>query len=189
MPVLLLAQGDPPAKDLLRRAIEARYGFSPPAIDNIRLCLKGKVRARVGPITTQVPVDMMAQFRFPSAMRWDFNVKTVGVSLQRGIEAFDGTTYRRLRSSGYTGSLIEPMVIDSLHRRLWAMAALLLTPLGEHFVRLKAAGEMRLEATNTLIDDTVQLLLRPDHTLDRVQVQCLNPDSGREQRFTLRLSP
>ena len=68
------------------------------------------------------------------------------------------------------------------------MAAVLLTPLGEHFVRVELAGENGFAATNTTLGDTVQLLLREDNTLDQVQVTCLNPDSGQKQLFSLRLS-
>ena len=35
MPVLLLARGDQDSKSLLRRAIEARYGLGPPAIETL----------------------------------------------------------------------------------------------------------------------------------------------------------
>ena len=37
MPVLLLAQGDPRAKDMLRKAIEARYGLRPVPLESLKL--------------------------------------------------------------------------------------------------------------------------------------------------------
>lgn len=188
MPVLLLARGDAQAKDLLRRAIEARYGFSPPAVDSLEIDFKGRVRAKVGPITTWVPVGIMARFRFPKAMRWDFTVRPVGVTVQRGVEAFDGTTFRHVRGGSAPSVIDNTAMISSLQRRLWAMAAVLLTPLGEHFVELKAIGSNSLEATNTLIKDCVTLRLRADSSLERVDVKCLNPDSEKEQLFNLRLS-
>jgi hypothetical protein len=188
MPVLLLAQGDAQAKDLLRRVIEARYGVSPPAIDHIRLGFRGKVRTRVGPITTAVPLDVSAYFRFPSGIRWDFNVRPVGVSVQRGAEAFDGEIYRRIRGGGLTGVIDDTALVGSLQRRLWAMAGTLLTPLGEHFVKLNALGESSLKATNTLINDAVRLTIRSDFTVERVEIRCLNPDNATEQLFSLRLS-
>lgn len=188
MPVLLLARGDSNAKDMLRRAIEARYGFSPPAIDSIEIDFRGRVRARVGPITTWVPVDIMAFFRFPTAMRWDFNVRPVGVSVQRGIESFDGSVYRQMRGAGAPAIIDNQAMINSLQRRLWAIAAVLLTPLGEHFVQLHVSGDQSLQATNTLINDAVTLHLRPDCTLDSVAVSCFNADAEREQVFSLRIS-
>ena len=187
MPVLLLAQGDPQAKDLLRRAIEARYAMSPPAIDNLRMDMNGRVRAKIGPIMTWVPLNIRASFHFPSAVRWDFTVRPIGVPVQRGCEAFDGSTYRQAR--GRRAEIIDnPEIIYSLRHRLWAMAAVLLTPLGEHFVKLQAAGAGELDATNVKLGGTVRLQLRDDHTLNQVQVNCLNPDSGRAQLFTLSLS-
>lgn len=187
MPVLLLAQGDPAAKDMLRRAIEARYALSPPAIENAIMDFKGRARAKVGPVTTWVPLHIRASFRFPTAFRWDFSVRPVGVPVQRGVESYDGSIYRQKR-----GKRVEIMndddVIHSLRHRLWAMAAVLLTPLGEHFVRLQMDNDRHFEATNTMLGDTVQLHLRPDHTLEQVNVCCLNPDSGKMQTFRLMLS-
>jgi hypothetical protein len=71
---------------------------------------------------------------------------------------------------------------------LWAIAAVLLTPLGEHFVKLQTAGEHVLQVTNTQIDATILLHLRADNTLDSVEVGCLNPDTDKQQQFTLHLS-
>ncbi len=189
MPVLLLARGDAQAKDQLRRAIEARYGFSPPAIDSLKIDFKGRARVRVGPITTWVPLDIRAQFRFPNAMRLDFIVRPAGVALQRGIDAFDGSTYRTVRGGNNT----TPSVIDdsdaihSYRSRVWAIAALFLTPLGEHFVELKSA-ENCFSARNTLFDDSVSLYVRGDHSLERVEVMCQNPDSQQNELFSLQVS-
>lgn len=188
MPVLLLAQGDAESKDMLRHAIEARYGLRPPAIESLRIEWKGRVRAKLGPLATWVPVEATALFCFPNTMRWDFIVRAVGVQIGSGVEAFDGVTYRSSRG-GKSPTIIENVeLMRSMQRRLWAIAAVFLTPLGEHFVRLQAAGENRLEVTNTQIDSTILLSLRPDNTLEEVEVTCLNPDTEQQQRFTLKLS-
>lgn len=188
MPVLLLAQGDPQAKELLRRAIQARYGTSPPVIESLEMNMKGRTRARVGPITAWIPLEIQARFRFPSAMRWDFIVRPAGVAVQRGVDAFDGATYRRLRGSNAPSVVEDENLIQSAQRQLWALAALFLTPLGEHFVRLSHAEDHCFEAANTLINDAVRLYLRPDYSLDRVEVSCFNPDASRMQLFSLRPS-
>ena len=188
MPVLLLAQGNAEAKDLLRKAIEARYGLRPPALESLQIDFKGRVRAKVGPVTTWLPVAATAYFQFPTSMRWDFTVKPIGVPVQRGVDAFDGTTYRRLRGSNTPQVISDDEQVTSVQRRLWAIAALFLTPLGDHFVKLSAKGPHSLDATNTTLNDTVSLYLRPDNTLDYVQVVCLNPDSNQQQTFTLGLS-
>lgn len=188
MPVLLLARGDAQAKELLRRAIQARYGVAPPAIDSLKIDFKGRVRAKVGPITTWVPVDIMAQFRFPSAMRLDFMVRPIGATVQRGVDGFDGTTYRTMRGSASPDVIEDAEAIRSLRSRLWAIAAVLLTPLGDHFVELKAGEESSFQAVNTQFADSVQLHLRADHSLQRVEVTCRNPDTERQELFSLRLS-
>lgn len=188
MPVLLLAQGDPTAKDMLRKAIQARYGLRPPALESLQIQFKGRVRAKLGPIATWVPVEATARFSFPRSMRWDFIVRAVGVQIGSGVEAFDGVTYRRARGSKTPAAVENAALVSSLQRRLWAVAAVLLTPLGDHFVKLSVTGDNQLEACNTQIDGAVNLHLREDSTLDYVEVTCLNPDAEHEQIFMLRLS-
>ncbi|HEX2905852.1 MAG TPA: hypothetical protein VHO69_03270 [Phototrophicaceae bacterium] len=188
MPVLLLAQGDPAAKDLLRRAIEARYGLRPPAIESLQVDFKGRARVKLGPIVTWVPVEATARFQFPTSMRWDFTVKPIGVEVQRGIEAFDGMFYRHARGNQSPQVVDEPDQIRSMQSRLWAIAALLLTPLGEHFVKLDVLDDNRLGATNTRINNSLELALRANRTLETVSLTCLNPDTNRQQRFALHLS-
>ncbi len=188
MPVLLLAQGDPEAKNLLRHAIEARYGLQPPAITSLRIDFKGRARAKIGPVTTWVPVNSTAYFHFPEATRWDFTVQPMGLPIRRGIEAFDGSTYRSTRGTGEPTAINDDEQIHSQRRRLWAMAALLLTPLGEHFVKLTFDHNQSFTATNTQINDTVLLTLRENNTLERVEVDCLNTETQKEQRFSLQLS-
>ena len=58
MPVLLLAQGDPQAKDLLRKAIHARYGLRPPALDSLHINFKGRLLC--AGLITQDPVGVVS---------------------------------------------------------------------------------------------------------------------------------
>ncbi len=188
MPVLLLAQGDTTSKDMLRRAIEARYGLRPPALESLQIDFKGRTRAKLGPIATWVPVEATAYFCFPNTMRWDFTVKAVGVQLGSGIEAFDGTTYRSSRGGKAATIISNQDLISSMQQRLWAIAAVFLTPLGEHFVKLSSVGENILQVTNTQIGASIYLHLRDDHTLDYVKIDCINPDNNKLQNFKLCLS-
>lgn len=186
--VLLLAQGDAQAKDLLRRSIQARYGLRPPALEGLAIRFKGRVRTKIGPITMWVPVEAAGRFCFPVAMRWDFTVKAAGLPIGSGSEAFDGETYRIVRTGRAPNRNADTATIQSMQRRLWAIAAVLLTPLGDHFVRLESGGADVLAAVNTRIDSSVKLHLRPNSTVDYVEVPCMNPDTNREEVFTLRLS-
>ena len=90
MPVLLLARGDQESKALLRRAIEARYGLGPPVLETLKLQMKGRVRAKVGPVTTWIPLEVTAYFKFGFSARWDYTARPVGVAVSSGTEAFDG---------------------------------------------------------------------------------------------------
>src|SRR5689334_9838372 len=94
MPVLLLAQGDPKAKDLLRRAIEARYGQRPPALDTLHVFLKGQIPGRIGPIPAGLSVSADVFFRFPSSMNGSWQLKRLGLTTQRAASTLDGKVYR-----------------------------------------------------------------------------------------------
>lgn len=188
MPVLLLAQGDARSRDLLKKAITARYGINPPALESLRIDFKGRARIKVGPLQTWVPVDVSAYFRFPTHMRWDFTVKPVGVPVQRGSESYDGERYYRARGNSTPTVIGDAVTVKSMRRRLWATAALLLTPLGEMSVRLTAGDDGVVDALNTQLNDSVRLSLRADGTLEQVEVACTNADSEREQVFRLHVT-
>jgi hypothetical protein len=121
-------------------------------------------------------------------VRWDYRVRSIGLEIQRGTDAFDGSVYRRLRGNSAPERIENEDTAASLRRRLWAIAALLLTPLGEAFVKLSTVGEASLEAASTEIGGVVMMQFRADHSVESVAVDCLNPDNDRQQRFTLRVS-
>lgn len=188
MPVLLLAQGDARAKDMLRKAIEGRYGLRPPALESLKLQLKGRAPAKVGPITTWVPFEAVTQFRFPRSLRWDYTVKMVGVQFANGLEVFDGVNYHSMQSGKPLEVSDNAGMVTSMQRRLWSVAALFLTPLGEQYSKLEAKSDKELQVTHTQLNSVVTLHLRADQSLEYVETSCLNPDTQKEQLYTVMLS-
>ncbi len=187
MPVLLLAYGDPAAKDMLRHAIEARYATRPPVLDSLRIDFKGRAPFKVGPINSWVPLELTAYFRFPDAMRWDFTVRPLKLPVQRGIEAFDGEICRSVRGGKPPTEITDPHQISAMRQRLWATASTLLTPLSNTFVKVEPGGENSFIATNTRINDAATLFIGGNGTLDYVQVDCVNAQ-GKDSRYIMRLS-
>ena len=188
MPILLLAHGDPAAKDKLRAAIEARYGSRPIGMDSLEIDFKGRMRTKIGPITTWIPMDMVAYFRFPTAMRLDFIAKPLKLPVQQGVESFDGEVYRSTRGKKEPTIIADDNQVQSMQRRAWAVAATLLIPLSELFVKLELIGNYSFSATNTTLDDTVEISLLSNNLLDKVQVECFNPDTEKQQMFSISLS-
>lgn len=187
MPVLLLCGGDADAKNKLRRAIEARYGRTPPAIEHLQLSFDGRARVKVGPIKTWVPVEATARFVFPTQLRWDFVVKPLKLPVQRGIEAFDGSTYRTQRGNN-PPEVIAAEYAEAARKRLWAIAALLLTPLSDHYIEVLNIDEKTIEARNTKLGDSVAISLSDAGAMESAQVMALNPDTQRQQILTLRVT-
>lgn len=188
MPVLLLAYGDPEAKAMLRSAIEARYGSRPPVLDSLKVDFDGRARVKVGPVHTWVPIDATAYFRFPDAMRLDFTVRPMKLPIQAGMEAFDGETCRSVRGGKPPVVLTDPEHVSSMRRRLWAVAGILLTPLGDQTVKLTEIGPRVFEALNTKLDDSVKITLHDDNSMESVHVNCLNPATDQNQNYILRPS-
>ncbi len=182
MPVLLLAQGDAPSKDMLRKAIDARYGLRPPALETLKVKLNGSIPARIGPIKAAVNFEATTYFSFSRAMRWDFRANLFGIQVSSGREAFDGVSYHGKATSE------DSQLVMSMKHRLWAVAALLLTPIGEQFSKIRATGEYQLTATHTQLGSEAMLQLRPGYLVESVSTTCFNPATKREQVFKLLLS-
>jgi hypothetical protein len=187
MTVLLLARGDQESKMLLRHAIEARYGMSPQAIDTLKLEVKGRTRMKIGPVATWIPLDGIAYFKFPFSVRWNFTMHPVGVLRGGGEEAFDGAICRK-RQGNEVAEIKDSAPIKAAYARLWAVSALLLMPLSEHFVELRATGARSLDATHVEHGLTAHLNLNDDHTLDSASAECVNPVTKKVQSYSLRLS-
>lgn len=188
MHILLLCQGEPEARDLLKRTIMARYGSSPLTIDSLQVQFSGRSRVKLGPVKTWVPTASRAFFRFPSRLRWDFIVKPAGLPIQRGSDAFDGVYHHSVRRGSPATAVDDVPMVASIRRRLWAMAALLLTPLNDEGVRIRLIETNIIEAENTRLGDSARLHLRSNHSLESVSVRCLNPDAEQEQLFRITLS-
>jgi hypothetical protein len=187
MPVLMLARGDPAAKDLLRAAIEARYGFRPPTLETLELAMKGRVHSKVGLITTWLPIDFTVRLKFPQCIAWEYVVRPLGLPVRRAAEAFDGTALRRKHTSTLS-AVTNPAQTDAVQKRLWALAAILLMPLTEHYVELTSAGERVLNATHRDTGNTAQITLKPDNSISSVEIPCYNPAAEKEQLYRLVLS-
>lgn len=180
MPVLLLCQGDAQVKTILREAIQARYGINPPAIERLRLVFKGRAQVNLGFMTTAFPVEATVSFMFPTHFRCDAVVKLLGLPIQRMTEVFDGTHYYAGRGRNVQEITAEER-LQSIRRRLWMMASVLLTPLSDPEVHVTECGHNCIEAEHTALQNSVQLRLRDDHTIESARVHSVNPFNHREQ--------
>lgn len=188
MAVLLLAQGDAEAKSKLRKAIESRYGLRPIALDTLALTLKGRTRAKVGPVQTWVPLEAKAFLRFPGMMRWESTLKPLGLPAQSTLELFHNSAYYSKRG-GKTQRYTTNSEIQLPRQRLWALAAALLTPLSDMSVEVINQHGLSFIAHHTENQDTVCVNLRPDYTIESVETTSINPDSGTQQNYRMVLSP
>src|SRR5689334_23721585 len=67
MSFLSLSAGDPAARNLLQKAIKARYGLRPLPVDSVRLTMTTRAKGPLGlPATAAVTVSFIA----PTHWRW-----------------------------------------------------------------------------------------------------------------------
>jgi hypothetical protein len=187
MPVLLLARGDQDSRSLLRRAIEARYGLAPPTIESLRLELKGRSRAKIGPVATWVSLEGIAYFKFPFSVRWNFTTHAAGLVHTEHAEAFNNAASSKQHGSQFQ-RFEDAEHVASARARLWAINTLLLMPLSEPHVELRATGERSLDAINHDCELTAHLQLNDDHTLAYTSAMCLNNATQKIQTYTLSAS-
>lgn len=187
MSVLLLARGDSLAKDLLRAAIESRYGLRPPVLETLQLDVKGRMQARLGPVSGWLPFSATLTFKQPLSFHYEYTLRVSGVPVKRSTQAYDGMVLRQ-ETSGDPTVLTDSQLIQSVQQRLWTALALLLTPLTESHVSLHAPAEHMLEATNAVTDDTVLIVLNEDNTVAYVQSNAYNPQAEENQVFKLEVS-
>ncbi len=180
MPILLLAQGDVESREIVRRAFRARYGVGSPSFDTLHIDYKGRTRAKVGPIAAWIPLDYAVYFRFPFMARWDYTAHTAGVQLSGSANAFDGSTFRYRKGSDLIAHNDESTVA-AIKAQIWAMMVMLLTPLSDPDVHLRAVNSHTFTATHKTLNSTATICLNGDHTINSIQVHCLNVFSGRDQ--------
>jgi len=188
MPVLLLCRGDNEAKNTLRGAIEKRYGINPPAIDDLVIVFKGRSRLKLGPVKGWMPFEATSSFIFPTHLRWDYTVKPMGLPVRRGLETFDGEFFHSTRDYKNAANLSEEVLLETARKRLWSIAAMLLTPLSEMYIELATVSDNVITATNTQLNETVELHMREDGSLQSTHVTCVNPESGKRQNMVHRSS-
>ncbi len=89
MSFLSLATGDPAARNLLQKAIRARYGVRPQPAESIRVWMTSRAKVPLGlPATAHVTL----LFVTPAHWRWDREVKLFGLRLSQSTSRFDGST-------------------------------------------------------------------------------------------------
>jgi hypothetical protein len=180
MPVLLLSRGDSQGKDLLRRAIEARYGFAPPALETLKLHMKGRVLSRIGGFQTWLSLEADVYFRLPLAQRREYRLRFAGIPVRSGSDSFDSMVYRQNDQV-----ITNPQAVATIQAQTWALSALLLMPLTESHVEILTVDERTIEATHTETDDHAVLHLNDAYMVERVTTKCFNLQTGQEALFVL----
>src|SRR5262249_53988783 len=140
---------------------------------------------KLGPLPLRLAITANVYFRFPAAMRGDWQGKRLGLIQYRRATTLDASSYQPQAGGEEVSDAARAKSAQSL---AWAAAALLLTPLGDQISRLSANGDQSLEATNSKTNASVGLRLRADYSLDTAQTRCVNPATGHEQTLMLRTS-
>jgi hypothetical protein len=188
MPVLLLAQGDPEAKNKLRKAIDTRYGPRPVMVDSLAMAFKGRVKTRVGPVSAWSPFEAQTFHRFPQSLRLDWTTRAMGVKSSNTVETFDGEQYRQSRG-GALELVDSPERLRLLRMRMWAMANAMLTPLSDSHITLENAGELGFAARHSNVSERCTIVLRPNATVESVEMVTVSVRTAARQALRIDFSP
>ncbi len=153
MAFLSLSTGDPEARDLLQRAVRARYGLRPVPLDSLRLWLKGQ---STGPFGLPVTRNVTMSYVMPDRWIWDetrtlFGIKRGAVRYGFGKDSF----YAEGKAVQTT---MDPQDVASVRLRSWAEIAFLLMPLTMTGVKLKAVDESTFQASRQVESDCIATL-------------------------------
>jgi len=184
MQVLLLSRGDAAAKDLLRRALAARYGFGAPALDTLKLTFKGRARVKVARMMTWVPLEASVYFRLPISARWEFSMRPVGLPINAAVHAFDGERYRK-KHGDRVEVLDSPALYNAMRDQVWASTLMMLSPMAEPEVEVKREGERTLTATRLDSGTSVKLFLNDDYTLEHLEFPTVDPETAESKLYRL----
>lgn len=187
MKFLLLAQGDPVGKDLLKRLVAARYGSSPPALDTLRVTYKGRSRAALWRIPLWARVEATATYRFPLQFKWEFKIRLLGFLRSSFATSFDGQTVYHQRGFQVEQET-DTALVESARRRAWSETVFFVSPLiANQEVRVEGLdGHAFLARLPGSPDDVAIVRLREDDSLAEIEVERVDPDDGQRKRQYLR---
>jgi hypothetical protein len=183
MSFLSLSRGDPQARDLLQRAIRARYGLRPLPLDSVRLWMTGKGK---GPLGLLMTVKVTVSFIPGSHWRWDQTSSLLGITIGSLTTAFDGGTSYERRGRTVTPAN-EPTVVQGARCRMWAESASMLTPLTAPDVTLKAVDERTFQVMpGPKSSDAATIRLNADDTVAAVEASCYHAGQKCEKLLAIR---
>ncbi len=183
MSFLSLSKGDPAARELLQRAIRARYGLRPLPVDSVRLQM---FRQDKGPLGVPVKILVTLSFVTASHWRWDEVHKLFGIAISRSAASFDGRVYYE-RQGKSLSHYDEPRAVEGMSSRLWSEAAMMLTPLTSPGVTLRFVDDCTFQATPEPGSHSVATVhLNPDGSVAAIEAHCYHPVQKQELCFGIR---
>ena len=176
MSFLTLAQGDPTGKDLLKKAVVARYGPSLPAMDSLRVVYEGRSRGQVGPLPVWARVRATVTYRFPDQMKWDFRIRMLFFFRSGFTTSFDGETVYEQKGLHAT-PIHDENETKSARLRAWMETVFFFSPLiANDAVRVEGIDAHSFRALLPgQIDDPVIVRLHDDYTLRELEVVRWDP--------------
>jgi hypothetical protein len=151
MAFLSLSRGDPAARELLERAIRARYGLRPPALDSRRIWMTARGK---GPLGLPVSIHTTAAYIFPNQWRWEQTRKLFGLTLGSSLATLDRATYYE-QTKSETTKTDDPRTVDGMRKRLWAEIVFSLTSLTLPGMTLKSVDDSTFTAMRDVEPEAV----------------------------------
>ena len=181
MSFLSLSTGDPAARDLLERAIRARYGLRPVPVESLRLWLS---RPDKGPLG--LPVQMHRTLSYTGATHWrqDDISKLFGLTIRRFTTSFEPLAY--YEQNGQNVRRLDDSDVRRASRRfLWSHIAFMLTPLTMEGVTVNFVNETSFQAIRDADTTAVATISLDANDAVTVESEAYHPTTEKVTKFKL----
>lgn len=181
MSFLSLSKGDPAARELLQRAIRARYGIRPVPVDNLRIWLS---RPDKGPLG--LPVRLSRTLSFSGATHWrqDDAQKLFGPSVKQVTASFEPLAcYEKIGRA--VKRLDNADVLRAARRFVWNHIAFMLTPLTMEGVTLKLVDDNSFQAIRDADTTAIATISLDGSDGINVQGEAYHPLAGQITKMKL----
>lgn len=181
MAFLSLSKADPTSRELLKRAVRARYGMRPIPIEGIGLALAGAIP---GPLSLQIKrtVNLIATSNY--YWRWEEARKLLFLNQGTTLQVLEnGKGY--LGKPGELAEMTTPEAIKGSYIMTWSLLVFLVTPLTVQGVTLQSTGDNTFQAFQNRRPDVVATVELWAEDGISVTADCYYPPAGKVVKLNI----
>ncbi|GAB1422192.1 hypothetical protein MASR2M15_24060 [Anaerolineales bacterium] len=164
--VLLIQGSHPEARKLFRQALRKQTTFAGSDLfDSMTIRLRGKYVVSVGRLQNWIPFEGIIHFELPYRVYWEYHTRQINMRSLHAINAYDGKIFRSIHNGWIHEENDQAQKLENIRKKIWALSALLLSTLNEHYYSLAYVDKHTLLINHLIYGDYLRLSLRDDQSL------------------------